>query len=490
MEDNEEIKSTKSLKQHGTGSPNVNAGSAAASRKSLQINEDVQSRKIRVESHILIPREMSVVLPDQGKDDDDDDHFKDTPAPLEDETNITDIVSMLEEYYEASIESVEEEEEELKEEVEEESSLSEESEPIDRDEYIEHYKHLAIQFMPVKAKNLFLQRKMAEYFKRRKMDHVLRETDQIAENLAKYNKKLDLFYDLHESDSTKRNRITEQISTLRTKRTEQFEQVMRDFKAIQKREKEIGTGLIYTKTGRQIPEKFLERILWHQVNKTEEITKMRLKFIRLRDAVAEKQQQIRDMDKIGEHHTLIDFEQLKMENQGHADKIEERDEELARLRVACSSAIECLAHIREKCVANGQSIAESKIFLSSVSEQLFAAREKVNKTKLQRDTLRAESRKLKQQSGLLTKPKLLRDMEDAVQEVNVYLQELADMKAKHEVGKRRLWILKKNVGIAKREETRPAKPAEKLDELKLYKGRPSLMIPILPKAKSINYINI
>lgn len=45
---------------------------------------------------------------------------------------------------------------------------------------------------------------------------------------------------------------------------------------------------------------------------------------------------------------IIDFEQLKAENQSYADKIEERDEELTRLRAKCENSTQILAHLREK----------------------------------------------------------------------------------------------------------------------------------------------
>ena len=45
---------------------------------------------------------------------------------------------------------------------------------------------------------------------------------------------------------------------------------------------------------------------------------------------------------------LIDFEQLKIENQSLAEKIEERNEELARLRGKTSQVMQILAHVKEK----------------------------------------------------------------------------------------------------------------------------------------------
>lgn len=60
---------------------------------------------------------------------------------------------------------------------------------------------------------------------------------------------------------------------------------------------------------------------------------------------------MKSFDQIGPNLHLIDYEQLKVENQSHVDKIEEREDELLKLRTKCSGAIQCLAHVREKSAA-------------------------------------------------------------------------------------------------------------------------------------------
>lgn len=78
---------------------------------------------------------------------------------------------------------------------------------------------------------------------------------------------------------------------------------------------------------------------------------MRLAYIKIRDRVGEKKTALHALDCVGDNLHLIDYEQLKIENQSHTDKIEERDEELTRLRVRCQGAMQCLAHVREKSAA-------------------------------------------------------------------------------------------------------------------------------------------
>lgn len=77
----------------------------------------------------------------------------------------------------------------------------------------------------------------------------------------------------------------------------------------------------------------------------------------------ELEKEIAKMDQIGENYTLMDYEQLKTDNQNHIDKIEEREEELSKLRVTCSSATQCLAHLREKS-------AEIELVIDEMTEKL------------------------------------------------------------------------------------------------------------------------
>lgn len=94
------------------------------------------------------------------------------------------------------------------------------------------------------------------------------------------------------------------------------------------------------------------------------MTSLRLLFIKIRDKINDMETACEALDKIGDHYTIMDYEQLKIERRNHTDKIEERDEELSRLRISCSNAIQCLAHIREK--------------LSSVQVDIFRATQKLS----------------------------------------------------------------------------------------------------------------
>lgn len=89
------------------------------------------------------------------------------------------------------------------------------------------------------------------------MEHVLKETDQQIDSQQKYDKKLDSLAELKELDTRERNSITSELDDMRSQRDDQLALLNIHFTTMQNREKEIGTGLINTKTGKEIPEKVM-----------------------------------------------------------------------------------------------------------------------------------------------------------------------------------------------------------------------------------------
>ena len=100
---------------------------------------------------------------------------------------------------------------------------------------------------------------------------------------------------------------------------------------------------------------------------------------------------------------LIDFEQLKIENQTYKEKIEERKEDVTKLNNKIESAVQVLTHMKEKLdfLTTQNSSLHQKLQTREV--ELTASRDKLGKMKLARDTLRRENTELQQNMGLLGK---------------------------------------------------------------------------------------
>ena len=74
--------------------------------------------------------------------------------------------------------------------------------------------------------------------------------------------------------------------------------------------------------------------------KEEEVQRVRLKNIHLSNQLKRIEQTLRQKEELAEGLHLIDFEQLKIENQSLNEKIEERNEELLKLRKKTTTTVQ------------------------------------------------------------------------------------------------------------------------------------------------------
>merc|ERR1712147_298651 len=123
------------------------------------------------------------------------------------------------------------------------------------------------------------------------------------------------------------------------------------------------------------------------------------------DKLYKKKEQLAD----GLH--LIDFEQLKIENQTLNEKIEERNEELLKLRKKTTTTVQVLTHLKEKLQFVQAENQVRKQELSDFEVELTGKRDVLTHVKHERDALRGENAARRQQRGLVSSEELLIDYE-------------------------------------------------------------------------------
>jgi len=110
----------------------------------------------------------------------------------------------------------------------------------------------------------------------------------------------------------------------------------------------VAQNAVMSRTGKKINKKILEE--WDETEsmKDQEVHQYRLQNIALRNRLANKEKILKKREQLADGLHLIDFEQLKIENQTLNEKIEERNEELHRLRSKIITNVVMLSHNREK----------------------------------------------------------------------------------------------------------------------------------------------
>ena len=112
--------------------------------------------------------------------------------------------------------------------------------------------------------------------------------------------------------------------------------------------KSVAMNAQYSRTGKKLPPKMIKE--WEEADeaKDQQVNQYRLQNIALRNQLANKQKQLRKREQLADGLHLIDYEQLKIENQTLNEKIEERNEELHKLKLKMTHNVNMLSHYREK----------------------------------------------------------------------------------------------------------------------------------------------
>jgi hypothetical protein len=153
-----------------------------------------------------------------------------------------------------------------------------------------------------------------------------------------------------------------------------------------------------------------------------------LKNINLRTHLRKLEQQLHAKEQLAEGLHLIDFEQLKIENQTLNEKIEERNEELGKLRKKTTTTVQVLTHIKEKLqfiLVENQTLKKE---LSELDEVLTKNRDMLTKKKKEREGIRSIQQKVKHEQGISESEFLMEDYEKRKISIEDYQGRLAQLK--------------------------------------------------------------
>jgi histone deacetylase 6 len=187
----------------------------------------------------------------------------------------------------------------------------------------------------------------------------------------------------------------------------------------------------YARTGKKIPEKIIQEVEEFELDKDAEVEEVRGSNISLKNRLAKLEQMLRKKDELAENLHVIDFEQLKIENQTLNEKIEERNEELHKLRKKTIVYVQITTHMREKVQFVQQEFSGLKAELANLDQDLAAQRDNVAKTKHDRDDYRLDNAKQRNTTGIVNSEQLSKDYEARAQTIEQLKKEIASYKKRH-----------------------------------------------------------
>lgn len=184
-----------------------------------------------------------------------------------------------------------------------------------------------------------------------------------------------------------------------------------------------------TRTNRPLSNRLVRQFAKAQATRDEDLERVRLRNISMRRQLARLEKQLRAREQLAEGLHMIDFEQLKVENQTLYEKIEERTEELTKLKRKKNNTVQVLTHVREKlkCIENNNQTLNSH--LSGVENETMSKRGGLTGTKKDRDLIRGDNKELRRKQGFSSSTGLLTDFEKRVKslgDVKAKISELSD----------------------------------------------------------------
>mmetsp|Transcript_92078 Transcript_92078/g.201788 ORF Transcript_92078/g.201788 Transcript_92078/m.201788 type:complete len:502 (-) Transcript_92078:289-1794(-) len=276
-----------------------------------------------------------------------------------------------------------------------------------------------------------LQRRIIQ---RRIQDKSYDTTDKQSEGKVTGHKYQNVLHNVHNIrvqlrlQQVKAARMSEELKNqLETKRQRAIE--CRD--SFQAFKREVAKHAQYARTGESIPKKIIQEVEEFELDKEAEVEEVRGSNISLKNRLAKLEQALRKKDELADNLHVIDFEQLKIENQTLNEKIEERNEELHKLRKKTVTTVQIITHMREKIQFVQHEYGSLKGELAELEQGLAAQRDLVAKTKHERDEHRTDSGKLRQQTSIMNSEHLTKDFETRKDHISQLEEDIKQLKQRH-----------------------------------------------------------
>ncbi|KAI8904347.1 hypothetical protein EDD86DRAFT_213167 [Gorgonomyces haynaldii] len=302
---------------------------------------------------------------------------------------------------------------------------------IDREDYVSKLKILLEQKEKLGARNAQLQNRLGEHFKRKRADDSRDGEKSVLDQEQRYASVMQSLSDYKaeaEAINSTNRRIVEEN---KAKLEERLLEAKAKTDEFNKYKRQISMSAENSRTGKALPLKIIEQLEATERKKESDVVAVRLENIKLRNKLRRHEQLLRQKEELADGLHLIDFEQLKIENQTFNEKIEERNEELLKLRKKITNVVQVLTHVKEKLQFVQAEATDLKATLKDVDKQVTAKRDLLPILKQSRDAIRNANTVLRQKNGLLGNSNLLRDYGNKVDSVRALNGRIEQLKGQY-----------------------------------------------------------
>ena len=317
-------------------------------------------------------------------------------------------------------------------------SASESSHERSRKVLLEQHKALLDRRNEAGHVNIHLQNTLAEHFRRRRVDvgeSTHSNIDSMASSIidtgidysSRYAKHMENLALVRNQFMEQKERLEKEITLLKELSEQKTTEAANKQKGLADFILSQAKDAISSRKGRTLPLEDYKILIETWQRKAAAVAAERLENLKLKRQVEKIKAAFKAYD-LSESLHLIDFEQMKIENQTYNEKIEERNEETAKLCCKITNTVQMITHANEKLQAcqgeNSQLLDQMNLW----SEKLNNGRDILSKLKQSRDALRSTLSSLLRASGLLGRQEVLRSYEQSVDDIETKKREIAYMK--------------------------------------------------------------
>lgn len=187
----------------------------------------------------------------------------------------------------------------------------------------------------------------------------------------------------------------------------------------------------FPRSGKPILPKRVEEFCRDEDDLRAQVHDVRIQYIRLRNKNSKLAAQLKEKEKLTDGLHMIDFEQLKIENTNLNEKIEERNEDLLKLRKKATTTIHVLTHVKEKLEfvkAENTSLDRS---VTDLEEQLAVLRDRLAHAKKERDVYANDCVRMREKMPMIGAEDLLLDYEVRKKESETLRIEIVSLTNEH-----------------------------------------------------------
>jgi hypothetical protein len=163
----------------------------------------------------------------------------------------------------------------------------------------------------------------------------------------------------------------------------------------------------------------------------DEASRVRLRNVNLRLMLKKLEAGLKAKEQLAEGLHMIDFEQLKIENQTLSERGEERAAELHKLRKKKTDSVVVLSHVKEKLHFTKQSAESAKERLGELEAEVGQRRDSLTKHKRERDKLKRGNAGYNTDAGFTKSTPLVLDFEQRKKALALLRDKIQETKDKY-----------------------------------------------------------